>query len=146
MDKKEAIISRKGVDEKTIISKAKFIFVSNQPIPPEYPMFRRRVQHIYVDHSTFDCSGCRVDYTRDNQLGLFDIDGEQIMVALEEAANNFKLDINDENTNLDGPRVSRFIHIGLDNVMSDDEIERFFEAMRCLFLFNKLYLFYILCL
>jgi hypothetical protein len=113
MDKKEATIQKKGVDDRTIISNALFIFCSNYPPPSGYPMFIRRIRHIYIDHSLFLCTGCHSDYIPDNQLGLLDSSGEQLAL---------QLNVSDENAG----SPSRFD--GLHNIMTDSEIESFFET------------------
>lgn len=59
MDKKEVTISRKGVDDTTKIIEAKFIFCSNYVIDElSFPMFKRRVQFIDIDHKMYNCEGC----------------------------------------------------------------------------------------
>lgn len=55
MDHKETTISRKGCDDRTIISPARFIFISNYQIPCDYPMFQRRLKIIQVDHQLWNC-------------------------------------------------------------------------------------------
>jgi len=119
MDGKECTISKKGVDDKTIISKAKFIFISNYPIPTKYPMFSRRIQHLYIDHAMHTCTGCGPPYIPDNQLGLFDVNGEQILIDLQNNSlnenPNFTLDLSDENAH------DQFI-------LTPEEIDSFFSS------------------
>lgn len=55
MDHKETTISRKGVDDRTIICPARFIYISNYQIPCDYPMFKRRVKIIEVEHQVYNC-------------------------------------------------------------------------------------------
>lgn len=129
MDHKETTISKKGVDDRTILLHAQFIFTSNFMIPTNYDMFRRRVTYIDVTHKTFECTGCMPAYIPpqtipDNQLGLFDLEDEQIMIDLMNSMEEPVNDISDENAG----DVSRFMETGLDNIMTDEEIEAFFEA------------------
>jgi hypothetical protein len=106
------------------------IFISNYPIPLGEERFKRRITHTYVDHVMYSCTGCIPPYIPDNQLGLFDINGDQIMQQLETANNSqFTLDISDENAHDAEPRLSRYISTGLNNIMTDEEIEQLFEAM-----------------
>lgn len=59
MDHKETTISRKGVDDRTIVTPARFIYISNYQIPLDYPMFQRRLKVINVDHPIYSCQcGC----------------------------------------------------------------------------------------
>jgi hypothetical protein len=55
---KECTISRKGVDDRIVTLKAKFIFTSNYPIPGDLNMFKRRINHFYIDHRLHECIGC----------------------------------------------------------------------------------------
>jgi hypothetical protein len=61
----------------------------------------------------------------DNQLGLFDINGEQMLIDLAAHSPTFTLDLSDENAGTS----SRFGDIGLDNIINDEEIEQFLETM-----------------
>jgi hypothetical protein len=117
MDKKETTVSEKGKNDRTIYYTGQFIFISNYPIPIGEERFQRRIKHHYINHKIYECKGCRPDYIPDNQLGLFDINGDQLMLDLDEMGANFTLDISDENAN-DGqqPRISRFISTGLSEI------------------------------
>lgn len=55
MDHKETTISRKGVDDRTVICPARFVFISNFNVPSDYPMFQRRVQVVNVNHKMYNC-------------------------------------------------------------------------------------------
>jgi hypothetical protein len=67
--------------------------------------------------SVIECTGCAPNYIPDNQLGLFDLDGQQLLIDLERDAANFTLDLSDENA-----------RDGLNNIMTPQEIEEFFET------------------
>jgi len=136
MDGKQTTVSRKCVDDKTMSINAKFIFTSNYEIGINYPMFARRVTYFYICHKLYECAGCRPNYLPpaptallpihdipDNQLGLFDIDGNEIFQELDLITNpNFTLDISDENARSSPPD-------GLHNIMTQEEIDAMFEAM-----------------
>lgn len=88
MAKRLVTLSKKGLDDRTIISNAKFIFCSNFPIPTDYPMFKRRVKELYVQHKMYDCFECLAGYISateipGNQEASFDITGHQLMVDLD---------------------------------------------------------------
>lgn len=55
MDHKETTISRKGVDDRTIICPARHIYISNYNIPNDYPMFQRRLKVFNLDHKLYEC-------------------------------------------------------------------------------------------
>jgi len=61
MDHKEVTISKKCVDDRTIVCPARHIYISNYAIPVDYPMFLRRVKVITVSHRLYECEGCQ-DY------------------------------------------------------------------------------------
>lgn len=123
MDFKETGVSKKCVDDRVILSRAKFIFTSNYNIGNFYNMFLRRVKVFEVSHQLYSCAGCNPDYIPDNQLGLFDISGGQMLIDLENfnGYSNFTLDLSDENAR-DG-------FDGLSNIMTTEEQERFFDSM-----------------
>lgn len=56
MDHKQTTVSRKGVDDRTVICPARFIFISNYSIPHDYPMFQRRLKVIDVAHPMYNCN------------------------------------------------------------------------------------------
>jgi hypothetical protein len=115
MDKKETTISRKFVDNKTIIPCARFIFTSNFSIPELFKIFERRMSVIDVEHFMWNSGGCRTSYIPDNQLGLFDLSDEQLIEQLDIMAQDFTLDlISDEYTRqgASSPDLG-----GLDNIM-----------------------------
>ncbi len=123
MDGKQTTVSRKCIDDKTVSINCRFIFTSNYPIGSAYPMLQRRVTYIHVCHKMYDCRGCRPDFIPDNQLGLFDIDGEQFLNELALVNDtNFTLDISDEQARSSPPD-------GLHNIMTTEEINQMFEAM-----------------
>jgi hypothetical protein len=129
MDKKETTISEKGKNDRTVYYTGQFIFISNFPIPIGEERFTRRIKHHYINHKIHECTGCHPDYIPDNQQGLFDINGDQLMLDLDLMAHDFTSDISDEQANdASGPRVSRFISTGLNNIMTDEEIEQFFDS------------------
>lgn len=64
MDHKQTTISKKCADDRTIVSPARHIYISNYDIPNDYPMFRRRVNVINVNHRLWECNGC-FDYLND---------------------------------------------------------------------------------
>lgn len=86
MDHKETTISKKCVDDRTIVCPARHIYVSNYDIPCEYPMLRRRLNVINVTHRLFECDGC-VEYLNDPSLfstvdpSILDIDLESFFSA-----------------------------------------------------------------
>jgi hypothetical protein len=124
MDHKETSVSKKCQDDKIITTKAKFIFTSNFTIGSAYSMFNRRIEYIHVCHKMYDCHGCRPDYIPNNQLGLFSLNGEQLLVDLSLQNNtDFTLDLSDENAR-QGPPSD-----GLHNIMTQEEIEKFFDTM-----------------
>lgn len=60
MDHKETTLSKKCVDDRTVICPARHIYISNYHIPGDYPMFARRLQVFEIDHKLFQCGGCGV--------------------------------------------------------------------------------------
>ncbi|CAF3812635.1 unnamed protein product [Rotaria sp. Silwood1] len=58
MDHKETTVSKKCCDDRTIVSPARHIYISNYGIPNDYPMFKRRVVVVDVTHKMQDCQGC----------------------------------------------------------------------------------------
>lgn len=80
-------------------------------------MFNRRVTQINFGHRMYECTGCAPNYIPDNQLGLFGLDGQQLLIDLERDPANFTLDLSDENA-----------RDGLNNIMTPQEIEEFFET------------------
>jgi len=97
MDKKETTVSRKDVDDKTVVVNCKFVFSSNNVISNSHQIFSKRVEVITVDHRLFDCGECDAPFIPHKQFGLFDVDGEQLLIDLVVAANDFTLDLFDEN-------------------------------------------------
>lgn len=73
MDHKETTISRKGVDDRTVVSPARHIYISNYNIPSDYPMFTRRVKIIECYHKTYECLGC----------GNFELSADQLIGDLD---------------------------------------------------------------
>lgn len=67
MDHKETTISKKCCDDRTIVSPARHIYISNYHIPADYPMFKRRVKIINVNHRLWECEGC-YEYLNDPSL------------------------------------------------------------------------------
>lgn len=67
MDHKETTISKKCSDDRTIVSPARHIYISNYHIPGDYPMFQRRVKIINVSHRMHECQGC-YEYLNDPTL------------------------------------------------------------------------------
>jgi len=123
MDKKEVSISRKFMDDKIVTSKAKFIFTSNFNVSTNYNMFLRRIKYIYIEHKMYDCTGCQQPFIPDNQLGLFDLNGDQILIDLStEMDPNFTLDISDENAH------DPFDLDGLNNILTREEQQRLFDS------------------
>lgn len=119
MDRKPTTVSQKLRDDRTLYFTGQFIFISNFPVPPNEERFTRRIKHHYINHKMYECQGCYPDFIPDNQLALFDINDEQVT-----------LDLSDENANHGStPRVSRFISTGLNNILTDEEIEQLFDSM-----------------
>jgi hypothetical protein len=73
-------------------------------------------------------TGCNPDYIPNNQQGLFDVNGDQLLIDIDQTANNFTLDISDENAHDMDTHISRFVSTGLNNIMTDEELEAFFET------------------
>ncbi len=81
-------------------------------------MFSRQINYTHVYHKMYDCKGCRPNYIPDNQHGLFDIDGKQLLIDLSQAVQNFTLDLSDENAR-DGMD-------GLNSIMTPEESRAIF--------------------
>lgn len=64
MDHKETTISQKHQDDRTVVTPARFIFISNYQIPCDYPMFQRRLKVIQVDHPVYNCNCAPVEPAR----------------------------------------------------------------------------------
>jgi len=88
------------------------VFISNYPIP--------------VGRKEFP--GCTPNYIPDNQLGCFDMNGDELLIDLDQAAQNFILDLTEENAHDGQVHVSRFVNTRLNNIVTHDEIEQFFES------------------
>ncbi|CAF0865324.1 unnamed protein product [Rotaria sp. Silwood1] len=58
MDHKETTVSKKCCDDRTIVSPARHVYISNNAVPGDYPMFKRRVSVIDVNYKMHECAGC----------------------------------------------------------------------------------------
>jgi len=106
MDGKPVTISKKGCDDKTILFNGRVIFTSNYSIG-NYPMFERRIKKLYTSHILFSCLGCVDDFIPADDIPNFTLDASTLLDDL------------DNNNHMDGLR----------NIMTDEEIEQFFESM-----------------
>jgi len=73
MDFKPTTVSKKCIDDRMVITHARFIFTSNYDIGDRFNMLRRRVKKYTINHKLYQCIGCR-NFVPDNQQVLLDIE------------------------------------------------------------------------